>query len=207
LLRAALDAGYERAVWVDADVLVFDPSVLSVDASGGGFAACREVWVTGGPGGSRRALELVCNAVVAVSRDGRGELDRVLAETERRFRPGGLHERALGPDLFTALAVPVLDGWGLVSPVVVRELAAGSRGPALDVHAAAQPVLGAVNLCASMADDDAAWDGAVDQLTSSGSWPLARNASLHGSHTGSFFGSRVGTNTAPHNASSGVPRT
>jgi hypothetical protein len=201
LLRAALDDGHGRAVWVDADVLVFDPAVVSLDVTAG-FGAVGEAWVTAG-----RTLSLVCNAVLSVT-DG-AWLDDVLAETERRHAEG-LHDRALGPDLFTALhrsrPFDLLDGWGVLSPIVVADVAAGG-GAACDAQARAQPVLGAVNLCASMADDDAVWDRAVGQLTSSGSWPLARNASLHASHTGSFFGSRVGTNTAPQSASNGVPRT
>lgn len=42
--RKLLSEGWERAVWVDADVLVFDPENFEIDVTSG-YAFCREVWL------------------------------------------------------------------------------------------------------------------------------------------------------------------
>ena len=57
LLARSLLARYERAVWVDADVVVFDPERFVLDAPDG-YALCREAWLSLTPEGrvqSRRA--------------------------------------------------------------------------------------------------------------------------------------------------------
>jgi hypothetical protein len=47
--RQRLDAGYERVIWMDADVFVFDPANLVFDFSAEslttGYAFGREVWL------------------------------------------------------------------------------------------------------------------------------------------------------------------
>ena len=151
LLRDRLDRGCDRVVWLDADVVVFAPERVSVPAT---FAVCEEVWMTPG-----RTLHLVCNAaLVAVAGDDR--LDEVLGETERRAAAaeGELHERALGPDLVTALhrrrPFALVPGVVLVSPLVVSDVAEG-RPTLVDGY-------GAVNLCGSMADQP--FDAALDRL-------------------------------------------
>jgi hypothetical protein len=48
--RQRLDAGYQRVVWMDADVFVFDPAKLVLDYSAEslttGYAFGREVWLS-----------------------------------------------------------------------------------------------------------------------------------------------------------------
>ncbi|MFC4996076.1 hypothetical protein [Rubritalea tangerina] len=60
LAQSLLADGHERVVWLDADVLVVEPSRMSLPAKlDGGFAFGREVWVEEGgrfTGGAQRSL-------------------------------------------------------------------------------------------------------------------------------------------------------
>ena len=153
LLEDRLASGWERVAWLDADVLVFEGAAVELPDR---FAACEERWVTPG-----RTLDLVCNAVlVAVPGDDR--FREVVDATLRRVAAaaGELHERALGPDVLTAVhrrrPLPLVPGAVLVSPLVVQAVSAGD--------ASALRGYGAVNLCSSIGG--LPYEGAVDVLLS-----------------------------------------
>lgn len=172
LLLDRLRNGWDEVVWVDADVVVWDPSRVDVTPPVRGVAVCPEVWVTtDGATGGLRALAYVNNAVLATSDAGatRELLDATLA----RAVAGEVGERSLGPDLLTPRhrrsPMPTVRGVGVVSPVVLADLASGGAGEAVALLAACAPSpLGAANLCASMAGDDVA-GAAVARLLTGGS--------------------------------------
>lgn len=158
-----LATGAERVVWLDADVAVFAPEHVDVRVEDD-LAVCHEVWVTGGPAGSLRAVELVCNAAL-VARP--GGVDDLLARTLDAVRPL-LGRRALGPNLLTVLhrqrPFATIPGVTVLSPLVVADVAAGG-GDAFRCQLAAEPgPIGAANLCASMADDPAVVERCLDVL-------------------------------------------
>jgi hypothetical protein len=159
LLRDRL-ASWDRVVWLDADVLVWGPLALPDDP----LAVCAEQWVTGGPGGSLRAVPFTCNA--ALSATSAAAVEVLLEDALAAAARGPLGRRALGPDLLTARQrtdpLPTIPGVGVLSPLVV------SGDPeAWAVQLAAEPVpLVAANLCGSMADDDGVLDACVDRLLS-----------------------------------------
>jgi hypothetical protein len=170
LLQQRLAAGWDRVVWVDADVVVFAEACISVEV-GDELAVSSEVWVTGGAGGALRTLRLLNNSVVAATQPG-ATLGCLLRRTLDVARASSaLHSRTLGPDLLTSLArerpLSLVRGFSLLSHHVVRDIAAGG-GPALDrFRTESSEPIGAVNLCASMADD-AVWPAATDRLLSTG---------------------------------------
>lgn len=167
LLREALEDGCERAVWLDADVVVFDPHRLDLAAADAhGYAFGREVWVQsrrdGRPGWEVRRN--VHNAICVFDR-ANPMLDfyahaaaRVLARAEA----GRLPPQIVGPKLLTSLHntvnLPLIEACGMASPPVVRDLVTGG-GPALDLLRAESTVPpAALNLCHSLvvgeADDE-----------------------------------------------------
>lgn len=173
LLRDRLAAGSESVLWLDADVLVFAPDVVSLDVAGE-LAVCREPWVTGAAEGALRVVPFVCNAALLARRPGRA-LHALYDATLQRVRDGDrVTTRSLGPDLLTVMdrasPLAVIPGISLFSPHVVRDLAVGG-GPAVDVlwEALDTPV-GAANLCASSGVDDDTMDTAVDALLSRGAF-------------------------------------
>lgn len=157
LLRDRL-AEWDRVVWLDADVLVWGPLALPDDP----LAVCSEVWVTGGPAGSLRAVPFTCNA--ALSATSTAAVQSLLDDTLDAARRTPLPRRALGPDLLTVRQrtnpLPTIPGVGVLSPRVV----AGDP-QAWAVQLAAEPVpLVAANLCGSMAEDERVLDACVDRL-------------------------------------------
>ncbi|RZL52160.1 MAG: hypothetical protein EOP70_17305 [Variovorax sp.] len=150
-LRRLLGAA-ERVIWLDADVLVFDPAGLVFpDAP---FALARERWIWR-EAGTVRAEERVSNAAMLFSRAG-GLLDWYVAacETILRDAPRPLNRTALGPQLLTALQaqrpVPLIDSIATLSPAVMADLLAGG-GEALADHQAHWPArVAAAHLCRSL---------------------------------------------------------
>ena len=132
LLAERLEGGRPLVLWLDADVLVFRPSLLAPAPDP--LAVCHEVWLT-----PTRAVELVCNAALSAT-----SVAAVRSLLEDTLDTPVLGHRSLGPDLLTvrqrAAPLPTVPGVGVLSPYALRHL---DRQPDL-------VRLGAVNLCASM---------------------------------------------------------
>lgn len=169
-LRSSLEQGYQRVVWCDADLLIFQPESLvlpSVD-----FAVGREVWIqSDSKNGQPKAYIKVHNAFM-MFRAGNAFLDfyidsatRMLSLHEGKFVP-----QFIGPKLLTALHnivhLPVIENVGMLSPSVVLDLVAGG-GPSLDLFLtrSSEP-LAAVNLCSSLALKGQVMDAQIDSATS-----------------------------------------
>ena len=175
--------GWDRVIWLDADVLVFAPERLTAALAlpPSGYLFGREVWVQPDARGNPKTRRNLHNALLAFTPGNpvlafyRHAATRVLARHEGPPVP-----QLIGPKLLTALDNMIrLDAsWavGMASPLVVRDLAAGG-GPALACLQAASPEPpAALNLCASLAGreadgvalDDAEMARAVDALSRTG---------------------------------------
>lgn len=176
LLREALEQGYERAVWLDADVVVFAPERLDLAAADAdGYAFGREVWVQPRQrGDGLEARRNVHNAICVFDRGNpmlafyAHAAGRVLDRAEA----GRLPPQIVGPKLLTSLHntvnLPLIESCGMASPPVVRDLAAGG-GPALELLRTESPVPpAALNLCHSLRDDEAVMQAAVGRLLDHG---------------------------------------
>jgi hypothetical protein len=163
LLQNALDNdGFDQAIWLDADVYIMAPA-LSLDCKQS-CAFGQETWIqanNNGKGGMQ-ARTNVHNAV-CVFRRGCVVLP-FLADTVasiiRRADPAHIAPQMVGPKLLTALhslyGFDLLPQVGALSPAVVKDIIHGG-GPALDLLLEKTPVsLQAVNLCASLIDDQSA---------------------------------------------------
>ena len=153
LLQRALAEGYERAIWLDADVLVFDQD-LRLEFEGS-CAFGQEIWVQ--PVGETYATHRnVHNAVCAFRQDS-PVLPFLIYAVEsviRRIDPAHIAPQVVGPKLLTALhsicSFDLLPEVGALSPAVVKDICAGS-GPALNLmRRKSQVKPRAVNLCASL---------------------------------------------------------
>lgn len=154
LMRERLRAGAERAVWIDADVLVFAPDHFVVDPNQD-HGVGREIWVSRDTAGRWRVRRHVHNAVLYFDA-GAPALDFLIHATrrvvERLEQPAS--PQIVGPKLLSSLhnlvAFPVLEPAGMLSPAVLADLLTGD-GPALRrlVQARRAP-LAAANLCHSL---------------------------------------------------------
>ena len=182
LLEEVLSEGVSRAVWVDADVLVLDSDRLELPEADALFG--REVWVQAAGNGKLKVYRKVHNAFMAFKADEpvlpfyRMSAERILRRYDAASGP--MVAQLIGPKLITllhnAIGFDVLEAAAMLSPLVARDVLAGS-GPALDrfllesEKGSPQPPA-ALNLCGSSvrreALSDAEMGRLVDRLQDSG---------------------------------------
>lgn len=151
--RELLGGGAGRAIWVDADVFVFDPERFVVEVPGG-YVFAHEAWVDAAEAGPPAVAHRVNNSVCGFDA-GNPVLDFLAHAAERvaDFRPdaGNLD---IGTKFLTGLRrilpIPLVGSVGMFSPAVAADVLAGG-GPCLEamMRAVAVP-LAAGNLCGSL---------------------------------------------------------
>jgi hypothetical protein len=176
--RDFLAAGYERTVWVDADMLIFAPQSLGVEVSDG-FAFCVETWTSLDAQGQPQFAQRVNNSISIFTRDNR-QIDFLIDACLRIGRSKTrLDKLDAGTRLLTGLAtvipMPVLPNVGMLSPLLLRDIASGEDRfvPAYALQLR-QP-LAAANLCGSLVDqplqgiaaDETVYDAVVSRLLQS----------------------------------------
>jgi len=147
-LDRALEQGYEPVVWIEADVLVFDPDGLQVGDTS--CAVGRETWVEG-TARAPRVRRHVQNAWLMFRRSNPLlAFYRYTAERMVRVHEGPMVPQLIGPKLLTALhnlaGFPVREAVDMLSPAVLGDVARGG-GPFRDALVSHREVrLAAVNL-------------------------------------------------------------
>ena len=152
--RDFLAEGYERTIWLDADVLIFDPDHFNVSKTSE-FAFGEEVWVQPSASGGLRVYRNVHNAI-CVFAHGNAMLDFYIHACQSILRKveGGVPPQIVGPKLLSALhnmvGFDLIAEVGMLSPLCLRDVANGG-GPALDLlHEQQTAPLRAANLCSSL---------------------------------------------------------
>jgi len=154
LAKELLAEGFERVVWIDADILVFDPErlLLAIDQE---YAFGREVWVQPVNSGRIKAYKNVHNAI-SVFCQNNSFLEFYIHSCLNILgrANGALVPQIIGTKFLTALhnivGFKLIDEVGMASPLVVSDIANGG-GAALDLICEKSPVpLCALNLCTSL---------------------------------------------------------
>lgn len=157
MARNLLAAGYERTIWVDADVVILDPDNFEITVNED-FSFCREIWVQPDGRGGVKAYRNVHNAM-CVFVEGNSFLEFYIDACQRivsQFKDGqGLVNQIVGPKFLSAIhnitAYPVIENVGMLSPLVVADIDAAA-GAALDLLNKEKPApMQAANLCSSLA--------------------------------------------------------
>jgi len=167
VLQEALHDGFETAVWLDADFLIFDPDRFVL--AEGPYAVGREAWVQHDRQGKLKVYKKVRNAFL-MFRQGNGFLDFYIETAERLLRrnTGGMPPQFIGPKFLTALhntcQLPVMEWAGALSPLVIKDvIQAGGEALRLFVEHSPAPIGGA-NLCMSSCDREAVSGAEMGQL-------------------------------------------
>lgn len=189
--RSLLASEFDRAIWMDADLIVFDPSSLQIDTEPA-FHFCREPWLgrwenpvkailrgRGGLGGlfSRdnwRGFYTVTNVNNACFSVGAGwmlehYIESILYAGKNMAE---LPPQHMGPDMLTAmhkaLRFPLIRHVASFSDLLIRDLAAGTaRLPRIYSRLAGEPLY-AANLCGSENIGDRHYSAAIENLISTG---------------------------------------
>ena len=151
-LELGLLEGYQRVVWVDADVLVLDPCKLRLPQAGALFG--REVWIQRSADRRLKVYRKVHNAFMAFTAgDPVLPFYRHAAERILQRHDGPMVPQLVGPKLLSllhnAIGFDVLEEAAVLSPAVTKDLLAGG-GEALERFqeaSSASPL--AINLCGS----------------------------------------------------------
>ena len=150
--RELLAEGYERTIWVDADIVVFDTSAFRVEITHD-FAFCYEVWLTLEAGETHK--QSAVNNSVSVFVRGNAFLDFCIWAHEDLVRRGtqilahGTSTRLLSA-LYTTVPFPLLTNVGMLSPAVAQDMRDGSVRLAQEYAALHARPIHAINLCGSM---------------------------------------------------------
>lgn len=180
-LRRKLDDGYERVIWADADLLVFDPSRLKLRTDLEA-AVAHEIFVHATHESKIECVEGKNNSLMAFSASG-NFLDDYLGESLKRLeaiRDTAVPRTAIGPDLVRELCAShphdTLLEIALFTPAQMQEIANGG-GPLIKAglrQGAKRPA--AANLCHFVRDSlptaareilDAVYGRALDRLVDS----------------------------------------
>ena len=151
LLKRAHAEGYARAIWMDADIQVFDQDKLRIETAAG-WAFARETYLNHGPP-NRWIVEQALNNSVIACMAGEPDLDLLITITRHIARHHPIRSNyQVGGDVVKGLhrmiGLPLLEHVGMFSPYVVLAIARG-YGHVLDLQAThyGAPVH-AANLCA-----------------------------------------------------------
>jgi hypothetical protein len=146
--RELLAAGYDRTIWIDADILVFDREAFRIDVTSD-FAFCHEAWVETRWGAMVKWVNV--NNSVSVFVRGNSFLDFCIWAHEDLVRRGtqilthGTTTRLLSA-LHRAVPFPLLTNVGVLSPVVARDIRDGGHRRAQEYAALHGAPIHAINL-------------------------------------------------------------
>jgi len=150
--RELLAAGYERTIWIDADILVFDAEAFRIEVTSD-FAFCHEVWVSTGWGAMVKQVGV--NNSVSVFVRGNSFLDFCIWAHEDLVRRGtqilahGTTTRLLTA-LYQAVPFPLLTNVGVLSPMVAQDVRGGANRRAREYAALHGAPIEAINLGGSL---------------------------------------------------------
>jgi hypothetical protein len=158
LISQAFAAGYEYAVWADADLLIFDPTSLSLPAPDDSIFGV-ETWVDQAGSNRIRTWRNIHNAFMGFKRNSvvLPYLIYTIESLAARIDPESVAPQTFGPKLLTALnsitGFDTTDLVGAFSEPVLANIASGG-GPFLERLVQSQPAVpAAANLCASLSVD------------------------------------------------------
>ncbi|MCR9279776.1 MAG: hypothetical protein NXH85_17595 [Pseudomonadaceae bacterium] len=174
LMQARLDAGYDRVLWLDADILLFAPQRLSLPDEP--FAVGRECWLTETEPGRVRCSRAVHNAALFFTQ-GNPLLPfyQHAAEALLVRHDGDMVPQLAGPKFLTllhnAIAFPVIESVGMLSPRLAYALLADEFA-VIDAFRRRHPErLAGFNLCASLAGEMPPMKEIIDRLQDRTRWP------------------------------------
>jgi len=155
LAREFLQEGFERTVWVDADMLIVAPERLSVDV-GSQFAYCHEVWTYPDDAGHAAVSHRVNNSI-SVFVKGNAYLDFFIDACEQTARAlpqmGKLDASTrFLTELHAILPFPILFNVGILSPALMSDIANGNAQFLPTYAQQLRAPIASANLCASLQD-------------------------------------------------------
>jgi hypothetical protein len=163
---------WDRVVWIDSDVLVFNPESFLIDLSQE-HLVCREILIARGRGGGKLTAAKAYNPTVLMFSRQSAFLDEWLRGIERKASASkGLGDPDFGRDLLRRLSprggLPAVFSVGHFNAAILKEIH-GHPGPAIGRMMEASGVpFAAANLCGHHKLPDETYLRIIDRLLESG---------------------------------------
>jgi hypothetical protein len=165
-IRESLAAGYDRAIWLDADVFIFNRDTFELNIASG-YAFGREIWIGDGRSGPW-TRHCVLNAFIVFAGhhpdlDLMIDLTRYIASS-RALKSNcqlGVH---LLSGLHAGLRFPLAPHAAQLSPDMIRAIARNRRRLLRAFARLSEYPIGAANLCALPPAETVIMDHAMDRL-------------------------------------------
>ena len=127
LAKKFLEQGYDRVVWVDADIFVFNADRLRLDSSRD-YALCKEIWVKKDAQGNVSMVRKINNAFMIFDQKN-VFLTFYLSECERMHKLLPTNNRTgleFGPEILSMLDAtyqfPLIETVGTFSPILMHDI-------------------------------------------------------------------------------------
>ena len=161
IAKKFLDQGYERTIWMDADVVVFDPDNLTIDTPEE-YLVCREIWLDTADDdkfgeGTVFCTEKVTNSLVYFTSKNQ-VLDFYIHATKSivKNQTGRLSRLAVSTKflskLYEIMELPLFMHMGLFSPLIMQAIVEDQTDIIQLYTKALQSPIYAANLCLSFRD-------------------------------------------------------
>lgn len=160
ILREKLASGYERALWVDADVVIFRPDKFRIPNPCGALL-CHEIWTHMDAQGQMHHERCINNAVMVFDR-GHPLLDflhHAAVELFAHLGPAKIRTTTIGTEFLTRLGrlypMRLMTDVACLSPLLVHALSTGQQPGLLQEHAERFGTpFHAANLCRSLLESE-----------------------------------------------------
>jgi len=151
--KELLAQGYERTIWVDADIVVFDPRNFKIDTMDE-FAFCQELWAAPDTTGKITYRKRVHNAI-CVFMQGNTFLEFYsnaclrMVQSKQRINPLDVGTNFLS-SLFEMMPFPLINNVGMFSPSILYSIDHNQSEILHRYRSLIGSPLQAANLCGSM---------------------------------------------------------
>ncbi|MBP9738460.1 hypothetical protein KBD20_02100 [Candidatus Saccharibacteria bacterium] len=155
--KKLLTSGYQRVIWVDADMLIFNPKVLDIEVNAP-FAFCQEDWMTVYRGGQVQISQRVNNSICFFTKED-DILTELINDAISTGKSNDLIEKLdIGTKYLTdrhkVTALPLINSVAILDPPMVKDILRDDRMLIRRYTKYINRPIGAVNLCASLVCDD-----------------------------------------------------
>ena len=144
---------YERAIWIDADMLVFEPDkfIINIEQD---FQFCHEIWLFNDSTGAYQISHRVNNSFMVFCRDNI-HLDFFIDACLRIGRQNPkIGKLDMGTNFLSnlrkILPFPLIENIGILSPPLMREIVLEQPSGLIEYAKNISAPLACVNLCASL---------------------------------------------------------
>lgn len=174
ILREKLASGHERALWIDADVVIFRPDEFRIPDRCGALL-CQEIWIHKDAQGQIHHERGINNAVMVFDRGHPllGFLHYAAMELFTYLEPAKIRTTTIGTDFLTKLGrlypMRLMTDVACLSPLLVHALSTGQQPDLLQQHAEHfGPPFHAANLCRSKLEPKESSTGSHQHRLSAG---------------------------------------